>query len=205
MSRYTGSKCRLCRREGMKLFLKGARCETQKCSFLKKGYPPGMHGKGFFGRIKEYARQLREKQKARRTFGISEKQMYNYYGLARRAREATDVGLLTLLETRLDNVIYRGGLADSRAQGRQFTSHGTFALNGKKVTVPSVSVKEGDKITLKNKSHAFFSDFQKKKIKTPSWLKLDQKSPCLEVVNLPGKDDLEMSINSGAIVEFYSR
>jgi small subunit ribosomal protein S4 len=209
MARHTGPVCRLCRREGEKLFLKGARCEGQKCTLLKKNYIPGLHGgiRKFGGKMSEYAKQLREKQKAKRIFGISEKQFRIYYGKADKATDITGDALLKLLETRLDNAVYRAGMADSRAQARQIVSHGLVRVNGKKVTVPSILLKVDDKFEVKDKSKGskIFDEIKKKKDASPKWLEVDLKNLSVEAKMLPDKEDIEASINSQLIVEFYSK
>jgi len=208
MSKYTGPKCRLCRREGTKLYLKGERCESQKCAIVRKNYAPGMHGpKGSFSKKSEYARQLREKQKAKRIYNLGETQFEAYYEKASKAAEITSEALLKLLETRLDNVIYRAGFASSRNQARQLVGHGLVKLNGRKVSIPSVQVKVGDKFEIKPamKNGAVFSETTKKKDTSPSWLNVDLKSLNGEVMRRPEKAELESSIAGHLIVEYYSK
>jgi small subunit ribosomal protein S4 len=208
MSRYTGPKCRLCRREGIKLYLKGERCESQKCAIVRKNYIPGMHGpKGSFAKKSEYARQLREKQKAKRVYFIGERQFEAYYEKALKTTEITSEALLKLLETRLDNVIYRSGLASSRSQARQMVNHGLVKLNNKKVSIPSVQVKIGDKFEIvdSNKNSTLFANTTKKKDSSPKWLKVDLKSLNGEVIRRPEKSELESSIAGHLIVEYYSK
>src|SRR5215210_7732095 len=151
MARYSGSVCRICRRENQKLFLKGDRCYTEKCSFERRGYPPGQHGQG---RIKfsEYGLQLREKQKIKRTYGLLEKQFRNLFEKADRMKGVTGANLLTMLERRLDNVAYRSGFANSRAEARHLVRHGHFAVNGQRVNIPSFMVKKGDVVEVREKS-----------------------------------------------------
>lgn len=205
--RYTGPKCRLCRREGEKLFLKGDRCETPNCSFLKKNYAPGMHGQNF-NKQTEYARQLRAKQKAKRIFGLSEKQFSGYNEKANSQKKVTTGhALMENLEKRIDNVIYRSGLANSRNQARQFVSHGLVRLNGHKIKTPSIQVVVGDKYEIQDavKKNELFADLQKVKQKSPTWLKVNLPKLEGEVVGLPEEKDFDQSINVQPIIEFYSR
>lgn len=205
--RYTGPKCRQCRREGEKLFLKGERCETQNCSFLKRSYAPGMHGQGF-NKKTEYARQLREKQKAKRIFGISEKQFSTYNKKAGAQKEiTTGDALMKNLETRIDNVIYRSGFASSRVQARQFVSHGLCTLNGKKIKTPSIQVKVGDTYAIKVafQKNDIFTELKKTKAKVPTWLKVNMATLAGEIMEMPEQKDFEQSINVQPIIEFYSR
>ncbi len=208
MSRYTGSKCKLCRREGEKLFLKGARCEGQKCAITRRNYAPGQLGKNKFGKQTEYARHLRAKQKARRIYGIVEKQFRKYYKQADKSPETTGVALLKLLETRLDNAIYRAGFADSREQAKQIVSHGLIKLNGKRVDIPSIHVKTGDtfEVREKSKGSSLFEEVKKnKKFRSPKWLKIDLGNLQGEVIGLPEKDDAESNIDTQLVVEYYSK
>jgi len=198
MSRYTDAKCRLCRREGVKLFLKGARCETEKCALTRKQQPPGMRGRRR-GRPSEYSLQLREKQKAKRIYGVLEAQFGRYFQSARRQPEATGEALLSLLERRLDNLIYRLGLASSRAQARQRVTAKSFTVNGKLVYSPSFQVKVGDRI-------GFYKEGLSREEKpVPSWLSWDAKKKEGEVKALPAADDLDTTLDTSLIVEFYSR
>jgi len=208
MSKYTGPKCRLCRREGIKLYLKGERCETQKCAMIRKNYAPGMHGpKSSFGKKSEYAKQLREKQKAKRIFSISEIQFREYYNKAAKTTGITADEILKLLETRLDNVIYRAGLASSRSQARQIVGHGLINLNGHSVTIPSIQVKIGDKFIIANKykDSPLFTETAKKKPSNPKWLETDLKNLSGSMTRAPEKSELESSIAGHLIVEFYSK
>lgn len=208
MSKYTGPKCRLCRREGTKLYLKGERCETQKCAMIRKNYAPGMHGqKGGFGKKSEYAKQLREKQKAKRIFSISEIQFREYYNKASKITGITADEILTLLETRLDNVVYRAGLASSRSQARQIVGHGLISLNGHSVTIPSIQVKIGDKFIIadKYKDSPLFAETAKRKPSNPKWLETDLKNLSGSMIRAPEKSELESSIAGHLIVEFYSK
>lgn len=192
--------CRKCRREGTKLFIKGARCNSAKCAFTKRSYPPGPHGKGKFVKISEYGKQLREKQKAKRIYSLREKQFYNYFKKASKNREATGEVLLQLLESRLDNIIYKLGFAHSRSQARQMITHGNVKVNGKKLAIPSYLVKPKDIIELKDKSKLDLA-----KTNVLSWLKFDKKDSKGEVIKLPDGEELPHDIDSQLIVEFYSR
>ena len=201
-----GPKCKLCRREGEKLFLKGERCESQKCAMTRRNYAPGQLGKNRFGKQTEYGRHLRAKQKARRIYGISEKQFVLYYEKADKNKEATGSALLKLLETRLDNVIYRAGFAKSRVQARQIVTHGHIKLNGKRVDIPSIMVKVGDIFEVKDKKHPTLAKAsENKKFKSPAWLQVDTANLKGEVLELPEVDDAEASIDTQLIVEFYSK
>lgn len=205
--RYTGPKCRQCRREGEKLFLKGERCETPKCSFLKKNYAPGQHGQGF-SKMTEYAKQLRAKQKAKRIFGVSEKQFLSYYKKATAQKTlVSGDALMQNLERRVDNVLYRAGLAVSRNQARQFISHGLCLLNGKKILTPSIQVKVGDVLSINSSmsKNDVFEVLAKTKIQIPSWLKVDLKKLSVEIVIMPEQKNFEQAINVQPIIEFYSR
>ena len=204
--RYTGAKCRLCRREGLKLFLKGDRCQTQKCSVLRKNYAPGLHGK-LLGKKSEYARQLREKQKAKRIFSITERQLKNYFLKANRMKGDKGQNLLRLRNLRLDNIIHVCGFAASRSLARQLVSHNYFEINKKRANIPSMQLKKGDKISLKGKKENphLFEHLKKGKIQVPRWLKIDPKVVSCEVVENPEGPDLEISVDPLLIVEFYSR
>ena len=202
------ASCKLCRREGEKLFLKGDRCYTTKCAIVKRNYMPGAHGVKRQPRLSEYGQQLRAKQKAKRTYGVMEKQFVNYYKKAI-AHEDSATDLKRLLERRLDNVIYRLGLAGSRGQARQMVSHGHFRLNGKKMNISSYSVKVGDILTVREKSlqSPLFKNLGEKlaQKEMPSWLTLDVDSLEGKVVSQPGRDDLKDTIEANQIIEFYSR
>ncbi len=208
MARYTGPVCKLCRREGMKLFLKGQRCYTDKCGIEKRNYPPGEHGRR---RIKEteYLIQLREKQKAKRVYGVLEKQFRNYYKLASHQTGITGENLLRILETRLDNVVYRAGLAASRAQARQLVLHGYYKINDSKANVPSMRVSEGDKISVapKGKDVPIFQSVASDhlNVEIPEWLSVDQKRLAVTVAHLPRRDEIDLSIEERLIVELYSK
>ncbi len=210
MARYLGSSCKLCRREGMKLMLKGIRCETSKCPIEKKqrNLAPGMHG-WRRGRASEYAVRLREKQKVKRYYGVLEKQFMLYFERAERVKGNTGQALLQLLECRLDNVIYKLNFAPSRKAARQVISHGHIYVNGRKVNIPDYTIKIGDKIQLKN------SEKSSKKVKAQletnpnfsvqPWLQLDRTRPEATVVALPGRDDIQLPVEEQLIVEFCSR
>ena len=208
MARYTGPDCRLCRREKTKLFLKGSKCESPKCPVEKRPYPPGDHGRG---RLKEseYNLQLREKQKARRIYGVLEKQFHNYYVEAARRKGITGETLLQLLETRLDNVVYRGGLARSRDQARQLVRHSHVTVNGRKVNIPSYLVDVNDVIAVSEKSSSN-NRFKKMKeddafIAAPKWLERDKNNLTGKVIALPARDDIDFEIAENLIVELYSK
>jgi small subunit ribosomal protein S4 len=211
LARYSGPVCRLCRREGEKLFLKGSRCLTPKCSFERRAYPPGQHGReGQFrrGRASDYLLQLREKQKARRIYGIMEHQFGNYFVRAERRSGLTGSNLLILLESRLDNVVYRLGMASSRAQARQLVSHGHILLNGRKTNIPSALVSEGDIITVRPESSSQLlqrSAPDTGRSSGPRWLSLDVSDLSGKIVNLPVREDIDVSLNEQLIVEYYSR
>ena len=208
MARYTGSVCRLCRREGTKLFLKGDRCLSGKCALEKRPNVPGQHGAGRKN-VKEYGLQLREKQKAKRYYGVLESQFKGYFEKADKTEGVTGENLLSLLERRLDNVVYRIGLADSRKEARQLVTHGHFRLNGKKVTIPSLIVRAGDVITLREESRS--SEKFKNLIEaldtriTPKWIELDKAQVVAKVAALPARDDIDFEIAEHLIVELYSK
>ncbi|ABZ83983.1 30S ribosomal protein s4 [Heliomicrobium modesticaldum Ice1] len=208
MARYTGPVCRLCRREGAKLYLKGERCYTGKCAVDRRTYAPGQHGQGR-KKISEYGLQLREKQKARRVYGILEGQFRAYFAEADRQQGVTGENLLRLLETRLDNVVFRLGFARSRNEARQFVLHNHFTLNGKKVNIPSIQLRVGDVIQLKEKSKdtPLFKEIvdglgQKT---PPAWLELDVNTLSGRVIALPKREDIDTNLQEHLIVELYSR
>jgi small subunit ribosomal protein S4 len=211
LARYSDSVCKLCRREGDKLFLKGERCFTPKCAFERRSYPGGMHGKQAQFRRKEsdYGLQLRAKQKARRVYGVFERQFRRYFERAQRATGLTGVNLLVVLESRLDNVIYRLGLADSRAQARQLVQHGHFDVNGSKVNIPSFLVRGGDLISVRERSrrNMHFKDLasQVDATRVPAWLSLDSDSLSGTVVTTPSREHVDVTLNEQLIVEYYSR
>ncbi|MFH1375519.1 MAG: 30S ribosomal protein S4 [Patescibacteria group bacterium] len=204
--RYTGPACRLCRREGKKLFLKGERCNTQKCAFLRKSDVPGKYGKNLIGKKTEYCNQLRAKQAVKRTFGLTEKQFRNYYAEANCREGNTGEIFIQLLEMRLDNAIYRAGFADSRAQARQMVSHGLFRVNDKRASAPSIQLKPGNKIEVKKTviDSPLFAGLAKQKDISPKWLKVDLAKISVEVAGKPGPEECEQ-IDAQTIVEFYSR
>ncbi|MBN1994958.1 MAG: 30S ribosomal protein S4 [Anaerolineae bacterium] len=211
MARYVDSVCKQCRREGEKLFLKGDRCFSQKCAFERRSYPPGQHGRQaqFQRKESDYGLQLREKQKVRRLYGVFERQFRRYFAQAQRHKGLTGENMLIILESRLDNVLYRLGIASSRAQARQLISHGHFEVNGRKTNVPSFQVSVGDKIAVSesSKTSTFFKDIAKglDEGRAPGWLRLDTKSLAGEVLSLPTRDQIDITLNEQLIVEYYSR
>ena len=209
MGRYTGPACRLCRREGIKLYLKAERCYSEKCALERKPYIPGQHGRGRRGKPSEYGSQLREKQKAKRIYGILERQFRNYFEKAERQPGITGENLLALLERRLDNVVYRLGFAGSRPEVLQLITHGHFLLNGRKVNIPSILVKVGDVIQVKEKSmeSAKFKELQAQAAyKTPpEWLEVNADNLSGRVLALPRRDQIDAPIDEHLIVELYSR
>lgn len=208
MARYTEAVCRLCRREGQKLFLKGDRCYSGKCAIEKRAYAPGQHGQSR-KKLSEYGLQLREKQKAKRFYGVLEGQFAHYYELAEKKAGVTGENLLQILESRLDNVVYRLGFGLSRAEARQLVVHGHFLVNGKKVDIPSYLVKEGDVITIKETSRslpkikAILEATEGKNI--PEWLDLDRNTLQGKVVTLAKRSDIDLDIEEHFIVELYSK
>ncbi len=208
MARYTGPNCKQCRREGCKLYLKGERCTNGKCAFDRRATAPGPHGTAR-KKVSDYAKHFREKQKARRYYGILEKQFKHYYELAEKAQGVTGTNLLIFLERRLDNTVYRMGLAASRKEARQLVLHGHFTLNGKKVTIPSLLVKAGDVIAVKESSKendkfkALLEGFES--VNLPKWLEKDVQNAACKVVALPARDDVDFEINEQLIVELYSK
>ena len=208
MARYTDAVCRLCRREGQKLFLKGDRCYTEKCAADRRPYPPGQHGQGR-SKTSEYGLQLREKQKAKRYYGVLESQFRGYFNMASKRKGKTGENLLALLETRLDNTIYRLGFAMSRAEARQLVLHGHFLVNGRKVNIPSFLVKPGMIISIKDKSRNL--DKIKSVIEAnssrvpPKWLEYDANSLIAKVSSIPTRDDIDIPIEEQLIVELYSK
>jgi small subunit ribosomal protein S4 len=211
LARYTDPVCRLCRREGMKLFLKGERCYSPKCSYEKRTYPPGMHGKkGTFKRkVSDFSLQLREKQKARRVYGVQERQFRRYFRTALRVKGMTGVTLLQILERRLDNVVYRMGLADSRAQARQLVRHGHFAVNGHNHDVPSYLVEVGDVIEVRpnSRSNGYFKVVVDRlgERSMPAWLEFDGNRMAGRVLAVPDRQTVDVPMNEQLIVEYYSR
>jgi len=208
MARYTDAVCRLCRREGQKLFLKGDRCYTEKCAADRRPYPPGQHGQGR-SKTSEYGLQLREKQKAKRYYGVLESQFRGYFNMASKRKGKTGENLLAILETRLDNTVYRLGFAMSRAEARQLVLHGHFLVNGRKVNIPSFLVRPGMIISLKDKSRHL------EKIKSvieanasrvpPKWLEYDSNALIAKVSTVPEREDIDIPIEEQLIVELYSK
>jgi small subunit ribosomal protein S4 len=213
MARYTGPVCKLCRREGEKLYLKGARCFSPKCPFERdRDYPPGEHGRmARFRRRRssDYSRQLREKQKLRRIYGVLERQFRRYFREAERRPGLTGENLLVVLESRLDNVIYRLGFGDSRAHARQLVQHGHFVVNGHRTNIPSYLVRPRDLITVRegSRKRAFFRERAEilDESSVPGWLSLDANTMTARVLSLPAREDVELSVNEQLIVEYYSR
>ena len=209
MARYTGPACKLCRREGVKLFLKGDRCLSGKCSLDKRSYAPGQHGQGGNKMAKEYGMQMREKQKTKRYYGVQEGQFKKYFEKADNTEGVTGENLLTLLERRFDNVVYRMGMAESRKEARQLVLHGHFRLNGKKATIPSMILKPGDVITIREESRS------SAKIKelveglegrvAPKWLTVDKTNVSATINALPTRDDIDLPVEEQLIVELYSK
>ncbi len=206
MGRHTGPSCKLCRAEGAKLFLKGDKCASAKCPFGKRSYPPGQHGQGK-KRVSEFGIRLREKQKARRIYSLSERQFRHYFEIAAQSKGSTGEKLLELLERRLDNVLWRLGVAASRAEARQIVRNGHILVNGKKVNIPSFSVKTDNVITVREKSKGFVKAIiEKLKDRTvPSWLVLDSEKLEGKIVSVPKRSDIDALIEEQLIVEFYSR
>jgi small subunit ribosomal protein S4 len=208
LARYTDSVCRLCRREGLKLFLKGERCYTDKCAIERRNYPPGEHGQGR-SKFSEYAIQLREKQKVKRMYGLLEKQFRRYFTMAEKARGITGETLLLLLERRLDNMVYRMGFATSRAEARQLVRHGHFLIDGKKVDVPSYLLRPGQAVVVREKSRSVARIVealeQAERRGVPDWLEVQRDAFTARVKALPTRADLTMPINEKLVVELYSK
>ena len=208
MARYTGPSCRLCRRQNMELYLKGERCYTDKCAIKRRNYPPGQHGQ-LRAKVTDYGVQLREKQKVRRIYGILEKQFRTYFEKADRMKGVTGENLLSLLERRLDNTVYRLGFASSRIEARQLVKHSHFILNGRKVNIPSILVKAGDVIELREKSRkiACINDSLEAVVRRgiPQWLELDKDAYKGAVKANPVREDITMPIQEQLIVELYSK
>lgn len=209
MARYTGSVCRLCRREGTKLFLKGDRCYSDKCAVTKRHTPPGQHGHARMRKRSEYGTQLREKQKCRRAYGVLESQFRKYYTAAANMRGVTGENMLSLLERRLDNVVYRLGFGESRPQARQLVTHGHIRVDGKKVDIASYLVKPGQVITLRERSLGLeqFKALREQGASRviPKWLELDAANLSGRVAALPQRDDIDLTLEEHLIVEYYSR
>lgn len=208
MAKYTEAKCRICRREGCKLFLKGDRCFTGKCAFDRRPLAPGQHGRAR-KKVSEYATQLREKQKTRRTYGLLERQFHSYFTKADMQKGVTGTNLLVLLECRLDNVVYRLGFANSRNQARQLVRHGLFTLNGHKVNIPSIQLRVGDSVEIpeKNRQVKIFADAQETigRRGTPNWLEADYDAFKGTVKAMPQRGDIRTEVNEQLIVELYSK
>jgi len=212
MARVIGPVCKLCRREGEKLFLKGGRCLSPKCAIERRAYAPGQHGQsGQFKRSRssDYSVQLREKQKARRMYGVLERQFRRYFTLAQRSKGLTGAMLLQILESRLDNVVYRMGLAESRALARQLVQHGHFDVNGQRTDTPSKLVKTGDIVSVHESSRnvSYFKMLAKVEDRpaTPQWLSVDLAGLSGRVLHLPSREEIDLSLNEQLIVEYYSR
>lgn len=209
MARYTGSACRLCRRENLKLFLKGDRCYSDKCAFDRRAYPPGEHGQRRGRKISDYGLQLREKQKIKRMYALSEKQFHLFFQRADKQKGVTGTNLLVMLERRLDNIVYRLGFVNSRNQGRHFVRHCHFLVNGKKVNIPSYQARIGDVVELREKSRKIqaFSDSLEAVVRRgiPQWLDLEKESMKGVVKSFPVREDLTMPMQEQLIVELYSK
>lgn len=209
MARYRGSVCRLCRRENLKLFLKGDRCYSDKCAFDRRSYPPGQHGQRRRGKVSDYGVQLREKQKVKRMYGLTEKQFRLFFQRADRQKGITGTNLLILLERRLDNAVYRLGFVNSRTQGRHFVRHNHFLVNGKKVNIPSYLIKVGDIISIREKSRNIqaIGDALDAVVRrgVPQWLDLEKENLKGAVKALPVREDLTMPMQEQLIVELYSK
>jgi len=209
LARYTGSVCRICRRENLKLFLKGDRCYSDKCAFDRRGYPPGQHGQGRRGKVSDYGIQLREKQKVKRMYGLSEKQFRLFFKRAERKKGITGTNLLVLLECRLDNVVYRLGFVNSRAQGRHFVLHNHFLVNGKRVNIPSYQIGVNDVVEVREKSRSIksiedsFEAVVRRGI--PQWLDLEKDNYKGVIKSYPVREDITMPIQEQLIVELYSK
>ena len=208
MARYTGADCRLCRREGQKLFLKGTRCHSDKCAITRREYAPGQHGQGR-KKVSEYGLQLRAKQVAKRYYGVLESQFSKYFDMAERKQGMAGENLLRILESRLDNIVYRLGLASYRKEARQLVRHGHFTLNGKKANIPSILLKEGDVVAVAQKSRnsekikAVVEAFGSRPI--PEWLDYDSNAMQGKVVRMPNREDIDLEVEEHLIVELYSK
>ena len=206
MARYKDEQCRICRREGQKLFLKGSRCYTDKCSISRRNYAPGQNGQKK-KKLSEYGTQLREKQKTKAFYGVSEKQFRKYFDMASKTKGKTGEVLLQILESRLDNVVYRLGFGTSRAQARQFVNHGQFEVNGQKVDIPSYLVKAGDVITVREnkKDNVTIKANVENARPVPAWLELNNETLSGKVVRLASREDVDIAIEEHLIVELYSK
>jgi small subunit ribosomal protein S4 len=208
MARYTGPVCRLCRREKMKLFLKGPKCDSIKCPIERRPYPPGEHGRDRARQGSEYLTQLREKQKARRIYGVLEKQFRNYYEEANRQQGITGENLLRMLELRLDNIVFRANWAASRSQGRQLVRHGHVLVNGRRVTIPSYRVRRGDVISLKEKTRRLIvvrHNLDTLGRQVPQWLETGAEGFEVTVRDLPMREHIDVPVRESLIVELFSK
>lgn len=208
MARYKDEQCRICRREGQKLFLKGSRCYTDKCSISRRNYAPGQNGQKK-KKLSEYGTQLREKQKTKSFYGVGEKQFRKYFEMASNTKGITGENLLQLLESRLDNVVYRLGFGSSRAQSRMMITHGTFEVNGKKVDIPSYIVKPGDIIAVREirKDNGFIKQNMETNAArpVPAWLEKDAEKLSGKVIRLAAREDVDLPVEEHLIVELYSK
>lgn len=206
MAKYTGADCRLCRREGCKLFLKGERCLTKKCAMERRQGTPGVHGTSR-KKATEYSLQLREKQKVKRAYGLQEKQFRHYYDLAENMKGIVGDNMLSLLERRLDNVVYRMGIGASRAESRQIVNHGHITVNGKNVNIPSYLVNVDDVIAIKEnkKDLAQFKELKDMKVIMPKWLEFDSEKLVGKINALPAREDIDLNIREHLIIELYSK
>lgn len=207
MARYTGPSCRQCRREGQKLYLKGERCYSEKCALTRRKVAPGQHGAQRVRNMSDFGLQLREKQKVKRYYGMLEKQFRATYESADKSKEVTGDKMIQLLESRLDNVVFRMGLANSRKEARQLVTHGHFTLNGKKAYTPSIQVKMGDVVAVKEKSKnsAKFKALREAALGTPKWVETDLEKLQGEVTGVPTMEDVDIQIETHLIIELYSR
>jgi len=205
MARYTDASCRLCRREGDKLFLKGQRCYTQKCALVRRSFAPGQHGQGR-KKVSEYGVQLREKQKTKRFYGLLEKQFHSTFERAENIKGKTGENLLALLELRMDNIVYRMGFAASRAEARQLVTHGHFTVNGKKMDIPSITMKAGDVVVVRESSRKSpkFTDLTNVR-PIPAWLSFNAETLTGTLVQLPTREDVDIQVKETLIVELYSK
>lgn len=206
MAKYTGADCKLCRREGCKLFLKGERCLSKKCAMERRAVAPGVHGAAK-KKNSEYGLQLREKQKVKRAYGLLEKQFHKYYVEANRMKGVVGDNMLSLIERRLDNVVFRMGIGSSRAECRQIVNHGHITVNGKNVNIPSYQVKVGDVIAIKEnkKNKEMFKELKDVKVVMPKWLEFDAEKLSGKIIALPQRDDVDMNIQEHLIIELYSK
>ncbi len=209
MARYTGAVCRMCRREGEKLFLKGDRCYTEKCSVERRKYPPGQHGQGRRTKISDYGIQLREKQKVRRMYFVLERQFRRYFHMAERMKGMTGENLLQILERRMDNMVYRAGFAPTRRLARQMVTHGHFTVNGRKAAVPSILMRPGDVVEVREKSRTLqpvVDAMQRAAHRgTPPWIEVDEKAFRAKLSYLPSRDEIGLPVEERLIVELYSK